>query len=881
MTVGYDWRNSEPRWQQKWKEWEIYHFNRRSKSPIYSIDNPPRYASGALHLGHAYGYTVIDFAARYRRLRGYNVFFPLCFDVNGTPVEVKVEREFNIKASEIPRQEFIKMCSEFAEKNIADMTHQFEILGESMDPSIYYQTDSKEYRKYTQISFLRMFDKGLVYKGNFPVNWCPRCETALADAEVVYGTRETTLNYLIFRVEGSDKTATIATTRPELLCTCQLVAVNPEDQEKAWLVDKTLRTPIYDRRVPVVADAKVDPAFGTGIVMICTIGDKDDLDWAMKYGLELEKGIDEQGKMTDLAGNYRGLSIQEAKQAILRDIKEKGLLVKQESLEQNVGRCWRCETPIEFLQVKQWFLKTTSFKGEVLSMAEKIQWFPEFMKLRLQDWVNSLAWDWVISRQRYFATPIPIWECMNCEEVVPAREKDCYIDPTIDKPPVNKCPKCGGSLKGATDVFDTWMDSSISPLFNAYWLRDERMFNRLFPNSLRPQSHDIIRTWAYYTIVRELLLTEERPWEHIMIHGFIMASDGTPMHTSAGNVIDPIPLIEMYGGDAMRYYAATCALGMDHAFKEQELVRGNRLCGKIWNIMKYVRGICGEKKVRKSKNLRTTDKWILSKFYRAIEKVEKSCDGYEFDKAMAAIENFLWHEFADHYIELSKWRAYRGADPAVRYVLATVALGSLKMASVFLPHMAEDAYQNFLNIQDGAKSIHISQWPKREVPDPEAERLGEIIKDIVANVRNWKSKNGMPLNSSLESIEIVGAEAKLLVRDRNEIKETLKAKSLKLKESASLKTKIKGIKPVHSKIGPAFREDAKPVLEALSSTPVDSLSRHLKDGKLTLKLQGDREMVLDEQYFEVEEEVISGGKAVDAISVASLKVLLPKSNTKS
>ena len=880
MTVGYDWRESEPVWQSKWKEWRIHEFSRRSKKPVYSIDNPPRYASGALHLGHAYGYTVIDFAARYRRLRGYNVFFPLCFDVNGTPVEVKVEREFGVKASEIPRQDFIKMCSEFAEKNIAEMIHQFEILGESMDPTIYYQTDSKGYRKYTQISFLRMLDKGLVYKGNFPVNWCPRCETALADAEVVYGDRETSLNYVIFRVEGSEKTVTIATTRPELLCTCQLVAVNPNDRERTWLVGKTLRTPVYDRRVPVVADQKVDPSFGTGVVMICTIGDKDDLEWAMKYSLVLEKGIDEQGNMTELAGKYEGMSTSEAKKAIIEDIRSQGLLVKQEGLEQNVGRCWRCETPIEFLQVKQWFLKTTDFKQEVLQKADEIKWCPEFMKHRLRDWVNSLAWDWVISRQRYFATPIPVWECTECETVVPAKERSCYVDPTVDSPPIEKCPKCGGTLKGATDVFDTWMDSSISPLYNAFWLRDRRMFGRLYPNSLRPQSHDIIRTWAYYTIVRELLLIGEKPWNDIMIHGFIMAPDGTPMHTSAGNVIDPIPLLEEYGGDAMRYYAATCSLGMDHAFKKQELVRGNRLCGKIWNVMKYVGGVCGDKPIRKVTRLRTVDRWILSRFYRTVEEVEKHCDNYEFDKAMAACEEFLWHELADHYIELSKWRAYGNRDPAVKYTLSTVSLGTLKMIAVFLPHVAEDSYQKFLRSQDGSLSIHVSEWPVRGTPNEEDEKRGEIIKDIVAAARAWKSQQGISLNAPIEFVEIIGPDAKLLTADRSDIKETLKAKSISLKASARLRTRMTGVKPIASEIGPLFRADAKQIMDSISSFTAEESRRRLSGDKFELDLPDGRHIEIESKCFRVIEEVVVGGRPVDALAVGEMKILLPKTGIK-
>ncbi|MBM4237670.1 MAG: class I tRNA ligase family protein, partial [Euryarchaeota archaeon] len=464
----YDPLPTERKWQQKWKEWEIYKFDFSSPKPVFSVDNPPRYTSGSLHLGHATGYSLIDFAARYRRMRGCNVFFPLCFDVNGTPTEVRVEKKYGITKLSVPRQEYIRLCSEYAESFIDEMTRHFEILGTCMDPSIYYQTDAPYYRRITQVSFLRMLGKGLVYKGTYPVNWCPRCITALADAEVEYRSGVTKLNYVKFGVKGTGEEVVIATTRPELICTCQIVAVHPEDTKHRVLIGKRLLTPLFRKEVSVIADPKVDPGFGSGVVMICTIGDKDDLEWVMKYDLPLEKGIDEQGKMTEIAGKYAGLPVKEARRQAIGDLRGAGLLVKQEEVEQNVSTCWRCHEPIEFLQVPQWFLKTLDFKKEVLAKSDEINWYPEFMKVRLKDWVDSLEWDWVISRQRYFATPIPIWECVECGEVVPAREEDCYVDPTVDPPPVEKCPKCGGPLKGCEDVFDTWMDSSISPLFNTY-----------------------------------------------------------------------------------------------------------------------------------------------------------------------------------------------------------------------------------------------------------------------------------------------------------------------------------------------------------------------------------------------------------------------------
>ena len=866
----YDWREAEPKWQAKWKEWEIHRFDPSSEKKVFSIDNPPRYASGALHLGHAYGYTVIDFAARYKRLRGYNVFFPLCFDVNGTPVEVRVEKVMGVKASDVPRQEFIRMCSEFAEKYIGEMTKQFEILGESMDPSIYYQTDAVYYRKLTQISFIRMYKKGLVYKGHFPINWCTRCGTALADAEVNREPRSTKLNYIKFHETGTGNEVLIATSRPELLCTCLLVAVHPDDATKSSLLGKELRVPMFDRKVKVIADPKVDPAFGTGTVMICSIGDKDDLEWIMKYGLQLEKGIDEAGKMTSLCGKYAGMTVIEARKAIIEDLKGAGLLVKQEDLDQNIGVCWRCNTPIEFLKVPQWFIRSVQFKDQVLDMVDRIVWKPEFMKTRIRDWVNSLAWDWVVSRQRYFATAIPLWECDKCGDVLLADERDCYVDPTATPPKAEKCEKCGGRYVGSTDVFDTWMDSSISPLYNTFWERDENLFKKLYPMTVRTQSHDIIRTWAYYTILREMLLIGERPWEEVMIHGFIMAPDGRPMHASSGNVIDPMPILEKYGGDAMRYYASTCALGMDHAFKEQELVRGTRLATKTWNVMRLVGSACKTKPSRPD-NIRPMDLWILSRFGELVRQVERCNDEYQFDRSMAMLQDFLWHEFADHYIELVKHRAYSDNDDGARYALYTVGLGLLKMISVFLPHVAEDGYQAVFKAHEKSISVHASEWPTAPDRDEQAERKGESVKEVVASVRAWKSSKGMSLNTQISRVEIVGPEAdKLVAGSEDDIKETLKSRELETRKTVSLEESIGRIRPVHSRLGPTFRKDAKEIAERLSSAS----GADIGPSGMEIKMVDGRTITVAPEFFEVEKKITSDKGALEHISAGGLSILV-------
>jgi len=872
--MSYDNAAVERKWQQKWKEWKIYHFDFKSSAPVYSVDNPPRYTSGSLHLGHATGYSLIDFAARYHRQRGYNVFFPLCFDVNGTPTEVKVEKKFGITKLTVPRQEFIKMCSEFANTFIAEMTRQFEVLGCCMDPSIYYQTDAPYYRRITQITFLQMLQKGLAYKGTAPVNWCPRCITALADAEVEYDANVTKLNFVRFGVQGSSEHVLVATTRPELFSTCQLVAVHPNDDRYRDLVGRNLTTPLYGREVRVLADENVDPDFGTGVVMICTIGDKGDLEWVHKYKLDLEQAIDEQGRMTSHAGKYQGLKVKEAKQAVIEDLRAADLLVKQEEVPQNVSICWRCHEPIEYLSRPQWFLNSMPYKEQVLKIADEVSWYPEFMKVRLQDWVNSLQWDWVISRQRYFATPIPVWEC-DCGEVVPAKEEDCYIDPTISKPPLESCPRCGGELKPCQDVFDTWMDSSVSPLYNTFWNRDPEKFKRLFPMSMRPQSHDIIRTWAFYTILREYLLTGEKPWKDIMIHGFIMAPDGTPMHTSLNNVIDPMPILESYGADAMRYFACTCALGEDNAFREKDVVHGKKLCTKLYNMGKFV-GTVVKRKPYMREDLHVVDKWMLSQFTKLNNEVIRYYDSYQFDRVMRAVEQFAWHEFADHYLEMVKHRTKDPNDEAVRFTLYTICLGIMKMLAPLMPHVTEEVYQeNFVRI-DKAKSIHVSKWPISTVWDDTSERKGMAVRDVIAAVRTWKSENKMALNAELSSVEVIGPNSFLMEGSEKEIKETLKAKELLISAQGSIEEKVVSLKPLPSKIGPLFKAKATEVSAKIKSADPKEFLVCPADKKYSLRMEDGSEVEIHADCFEVQKQLTLHGKSVETVQLEGLLIAITK-----
>ncbi len=886
IMSGYNQRELEKKWQKKWLEEKIYYFNFNSNKKLYSIDVPPRYASGPLHAGHAVHYTHIDFAARYKRMCGFEVFFPLCFDVNGIPIEERVERQLGITRKDIDRHKFTKMCSDFANNNIKTMTDQFIILGESMDPSIYYQTDAEYYRRLTQISFIELYDKNLIYKGEFPVNWCPRCMTAMADAEVTYIDRTTKLNTIKFYFKappseqilkyhniGRDSKgfyAEIATTRPEMLPSCQIIAVHPNDERAPWLVDQILVVPVFNKEVKIVEDEAVDPNFGSGIVMICTIGDKEDLNWVFKYKLPIEMSIDEEGCMTDICGIYKGMKIVDARKKIIEDLKNDDLLLKSEPLDQNVGACWRCKTPVEYVNAEQWFLKTTNFKKMVLEKSDEMAWYPEFMKIRLEEWVNSLEWDWVISRQRYFATPIPLWECEKCSEVVLAKKEDCYIDPTIDKPSVSKCPRCGGKLIGCEDVFDTWMDSSISPLYNTFWHRDWHKFKKFYPMSVRPQAHDIIRTWAFYTILRCTLLTDEKPFEDIMMGGFILSEDGTPMHASLGNVIDPLQIIDKYGSDSFRCYAASCALGEDNPFRRKDVIRGTKLLRKIWNVQQFIINILKDRKPKKT-DLIDIDKWILTKYSKLVKKCTKQMDNYDYSQTMKDIEYFLWHELADHYLEMIKKSIYDNKNTeteSIKYTLYILGLGTLKLFAVFLPHLTEEIYQNFYKKFEGDISIHLSAWPDEIDSYNEKEKSGEAVKNYISQVRSWKSEQGIALNSHVEAVATYSSKnnREMIKPSSSIIISTLNyPKDHEFKEGKpDVEEKITKIKPVYSKIGPSLKKNAQEIIKNVRTNQDEIIKKIQNNGDVPLSefypAGPKNEFLIKDGYFQIEKEVKPKGK---------------------
>ncbi len=517
---------------------------------------------------------------------------------------------------------------------------------------------------------------------------------------------------------------------------------------------------------------------------------------------------------------------------------------------------------MEYLLKEQWFLNLLDFKEDVLRIADEINWFPEFMKVRLRNWTNSLAWDWCLSRQRYFATPIPVWHCTACGEVVVAAEDQPYVDPTADDPPVDACPKCGGALRGEEDVFDTWMDSSISPLYNAHWGREgeAEFFPRLYPMSLRPQSHDIIRNWAFYTILREYQIVGVRPWHNIMITAFILAEDGSPMHTSLGNVIDPLPVVEEYGADAFRYFVSQCGLGTDHPYKEKEVVRGYRFATKLWNLYQFI-GAHAAAGPLDWDGLRDPEKWILSLHSSLVEEVTAHNEGYAFDRGMKAAEFFAWHVLADHYVEMVK---HRTDDPMVAATLHAVGLDLLKLIAPVLPHIAEELYQTHFAEAVGERSLHGTAWPEPTRADEEAVERGEALKDAIAAIRGWKSDEGIPLSQDLAAVEIGGDRASLLEGLEDDIARTVKVGTVRLSAASGVQEVVAAIRPRYDVIGPAFREGAEAIYAALGELDPEAAAAALAKGSLTLTAAG-KEVVLDPTMVVVEKAAAADREGAEAL----------------
>lgn len=761
-SPAYDPKIVEPKWQKYWEKEGIYKFDPDSDREIYSIDTPPPTVSGRLHIGHACSYTHKDIVARYKRLRGFNVFYPFGTDDNGIPSEKLVEKEKNVRSEEMGRQEFVKLCLKTLAKFRKIYIQDCKNIGMSPDWSIFYSTIDAHSQKISQRSFIDLYKKGRQYRKDAPTIWCTKCQTAIAQVQLEDKEVESKFNDLVFKTEDG-KEIIIATTRPELLPACVAVFVHPDDQRYKDLVGKHLKVPLFDLKVEVLTDERADPEKETGIVMCCTFGDQTDAEWYKAHDLGLRIAITKDGKMTKLAGKYEGIGIEEARKAIIEDLKKEGLLVGQKKIKHNLNVHDRCGTPIEILKTKQWFVKYLDLKDKFIEQGDKLNWFPKFMQSKYNNWVNGLQWDWCISRQRHYGIPFPVWYCKKCEEVILAEEDQLPVDPLKDKPKMDKCPKCRcKEFIPEKDVMDTWATSSLTPQLATELFKDKPVFKRLHPMNMRTQAHDIISFWLFNTIVKSYLHWDRLPWKDAMISGWVLDPSAKKMSKSKGNTVSPQILLDKYGADALRFWAATNAVGYDSPFKEGELVNGKKNVVKLFNSCKFAIMHLEDYGMQKPKKLDVVDNWILSKLQKLIEFATESFDIYDFTKAQKAVEKFFWHSFCDNYIEFIKDRIYnpdkygKDAKISAQYALYNVTLAVIKLFAPIMPFITEEVYQMYFASKEEKKSIHISSWPivDKNLIDEEAEEAGDVLVDIVGCVRKYKSQSNVSLKTPISVLRI-------------------------------------------------------------------------------------------------------------------------------
>lgn len=760
----------EPELMAHWLVKGHYHFDPHSTKPVYSIDTPPPTVSGKLHLGHVYSYSHADFMARYFRMRGFNVLYPMGFDDNGLPTERLVEKTFNLRAAQVGRKAFTEKCMEFALQAEQEYRDLWQRMGLSIDWRYTYRTIDDRSRRLSQASFLDLLGKGRVYRSQTPSIWCPECHTGIAQAEQNDLERESEFVFLPFY--GQDGSVLkIATTRPELLVACVAVFVHPQDGRYTGQFGKQVKVPLYGHWVPVLPDPAADPQKGTGAVMCCTFGDQADVTWWQQHKLPLVEAIDSEGCMTETAGVIAGLAIDDARRKIKEILADQGLILDRQPIRQSIRVHERCDTPIEYIQTKQWFIRVIDQKEELLNLGRKLRWHPQQMHARYQDWVENLNWDWCISRQRTFGVPFPVWFCQSCGETMAADLDQLPLDPAVQQP-TRSC-VCGSrQFIPETDVMDTWATSSITPQIVSGWLDHPDLFNQVFPLTLRPQAHDIIRTWAFYSIVKSYAHFGILPWSDVFISGWGIAGEGMGKISKSrgGGPMPPAEMINRYSADAMRYWAASTSPGKDAVISEEKIQMGAKLVTKLWNVARFaepfISVITG---VQDHLTFTPADRWITARCRSLVSEVTGHFEAYDYASAKNAVEIFFWHDLADNYLEMAKQRLYDpehtghlGARTALRQVIYTL----LQLLAPLLPFVTDAIYQSFFAVSEG-ESIHKTQWPTPDqfmlTPQEQAEdeHFGEVLVTIATAVRRYKSEHSISLGSEISELHLVTSNSDL------------------------------------------------------------------------------------------------------------------------
>ena len=731
--------------RKQWEDSNIYNFIPSNEN--FTIDTPPPYPSGRpWHIGAASHYAQIDMIARTARMAGKNVYFPIGIDRNGLPVELYTEKKHNIRMRETKREEFLELCKEALDDLEAEMIQIMKSLGLSANFTNYYRTDSEEYRTLTQATFIELWKKGLVYLANRPNNYDWVSGTTIADAEITYLDLPTKLVYMKFEVKELKKTLIIASTRPELLCACKAIVVNPEDKRYENLLGKKVVVPISNQEVEIKSHHSAQMEFGSGAVMVCSYGDQNDVALFRELKLEEVVAIGLDGRMTEVAGEYSGLKPKQARTKIIEDLEKNGFVEKIEDVVHRTPVSERSKNPIEIIPMEEYYLKQMDYVEKMKELGSEIRFYPKMHQQILMNWLDSISIDWPISRRRFYGTEIPIWYCKKCNEpYVPEPGK--YYKPWIDKCPIDKCTKCNATeFVGEERTFDTWMDSSVSPLFVTKYKKDEEFFKKTYPAMIRPQAKDIVRTWLYYTLLRCEQLTGQKPWSEAWIMGYGLDEKGMKMSKSKGNALDPLPIIQKFGADTFRFWSASeINHGYDFRCSEQKIEATKKFLSKLWNVSRFLSSF----PVLQSGTPTDTDKWILSELDKLVSECKRGYLEYNFFIPSVAIREFTWNLFAAHYIEMVKARAYgigfseeekNGAIYTLHKTLSTI----LKLLAPITPFITDFLWQTLYS----KETIHKENQVEQENPEDMTNTTKEVI-DFNSKVWNEKKSKGLSLKDSI------------------------------------------------------------------------------------------------------------------------------------
>jgi valyl-tRNA synthetase len=806
----------EHKWQTRWDAEGTYRFDRSvTRDGVYAIDTPPPTVSGSLHVGHVFSYTHTDVVARYRRMRGLEVWYPIGWDDNGLPTERRVQNYFGVRcdptlpydpefappdappkqAIAISRPNFVELCLRLSLEDEKAFEELWRYLGLSVDWSRTYTTIGTEARRASQRAFLRNLSRGEAYSAEAPTLWDVDFKTAVAQAELEDRQQPGTFVRLAFH-RPDDSDVLVDTTRPELLPACVALVAHPDDRRYQPLFGTTVTTPLFGAEVPVTAHELADPDKGTGIAMICTFGDVTDVIWWRELGLPIRAIIERDGRLAATppeglspagTATYAELAGKTAKQSrtrVLELLQASGEMVGEpRAITHAVKFYERGERPLEIVTSRQWFLKTLEHREALLSRGKELRWHPPYMQVRYEAWVNGLNTDWLISRQRFFGVPFPVWyrldehgQTDHSRPLVPDEDR-LPIDPTTDVPDGYRQEQRGqpeGFVADA-DVMDTWATSSLTPQFAAGWEDDPDLFGRLFPMNLRPQGHEIIRTWLFSSVVRSHLEFDCLPWSDAALSGWILDPDRKKMSKSKGNVVTPMGLLEQYGSDAVRYWAASGRPGTDTAFDEAQMKVGRRLAIKLLNVSKFVLGITGAGSA--ADVTEPLDRAMLVRLAGLIAEATAAFEGYDYARALERTESFFW-SFCDDYVELVKGRAYgslgeKGAASA-RAALSAALSSLLRLLAPFLPFVSEEAWSWW---QEG--SVHRAGWPTTAELGPlgRGDAALELASWVLGKIRATKTESKLSMRAPV---------AQVVVRDTPERLELLRSVEADVRESGSV-----------------------------------------------------------------------------------------------